>query len=168
MQKGTSSQAIRTVASGRGIAHAQAAIAIDGIVGLISKGGVINAKLRIVEEIEDLHAELDGRSFLNSPVLEKRHIRVKPQGIAQYVPPGIPEGKTTRCAESSGIQQERPNTFRIVPSERKRSMRISAQVGIRPGPASVRDTGVIQRRNAIRASDVDYSERSSSLKCGDA
>ena len=92
MQKCTSSEAIRTIPPGRGIARTQAAIAIDSIIGLISESGVINSKLCIVEEIEDLSAEFDERSFLNSPVLEKRQISVKPPWVAQYVTPRITEG----------------------------------------------------------------------------
>jgi hypothetical protein len=71
MQKSTSSQTISTIAAGSRIACTQTAITIEGIVGLISEGGVKNAKLRVVENIERLNTHFQRRSFTYSDVPEK-------------------------------------------------------------------------------------------------
>jgi len=71
MQKSTSSQTISTITAGPRIACTQTAITIQGIVGLISEGRIINAKLRVVENIERLKTHFQRRSFAHSDVLEK-------------------------------------------------------------------------------------------------
>src|SRR5277367_6663204 len=166
MQESTSSQAIRTVAAGARISGTGPTVAVDGIVGLISEGGVIDAKLRVVEDVERLQTEFHRGVLAHLEVLEKSHIGVESERVAQYVSAGVAEGEATGRAERTGIQQKRAEAGRIVASLRNGAVLVSTQVRIRSCSTSVRNACIIWRCNPIGAPDVKNSEGSAGLKGG--
>ena len=164
VQEGASRQTIGAVPSGGGISRTQSAIAVDRVVGLISKGRIVDAELRVVEDVENFPAQFKGLSFFDGEVPEKGNIRIESSWVAQHVSPGITKGKTSGRAESPWIQKKRAEAGTIISSLRNRAVSIAAEVRVGPRPAPICHSGIIQRADAVGTAGIDDGKRSTCLK----
>src|SRR5262249_44797969 len=122
-------------------------IATDHVTASVSEVGVVEPKLRVIEDVERLGAELQNTRFTDRKMLEQAHVKIQASGIVQEIATSVSEGQAARRDERARIPKDGPEALGIVPALRRIAMRSRRDVRIRPRSNPVCDSGVIQNRD---------------------
>jgi len=113
MKKRVSCQAVDSSTSGSGEIDIGPAVATNQVVARIAGvRGVVDSKLRVVENVECFSAELEVPLPEDLEMLQERNVEIETAWIAQEIPAGIPERQTARSREGPRIQKERSESIR--------------------------------------------------------
>src|SRR5215813_7135550 len=74
-------------------------IATDHVTAGVSEVGVVEPKLRVIEDVERLGAELQNTRFTDRKMLEQAHVKIQASGIVQIIATSVSEGQAARCDE---------------------------------------------------------------------
>ena len=81
--------------------------------------GIVDAELRVIENVKRLDAKLNIRPFLEGlEVLQQRYVEVHTGRIVEKIAPGVAEGKTLRCGKGSRVVEEAAHIRRTVFDDR--------------------------------------------------
>jgi hypothetical protein len=75
--------------------------------------GIVNSKLRVIENVEGLGPEFQLASLPNFEMFQQRHVEVHPPWIIQEVPARISKGEPTRGHEHGRISNERAKALGV-------------------------------------------------------
>lgn len=140
------------------------AIAADRVTPGIASIGVIETKLRVVEDVEGLQAKFNFASLVNREVLNQRHIKVQPTRIIQEISARITKSKAPGGNELVRIEENWAKAARIITGEgSRRSADVRNHIRIRSGANSVSHSGIIQHSDSCAPSIVDNAKRSARL-----
>src|SRR5579859_6746567 len=96
-------EAVTGVAVGAGtaagrVAGTLAGVATDCVAGGVALRWVVDAELRVIENVEGFDAKLDVALVRQAEVLEQGEIEVGAMRIVEHIAPGVPEGEPAgRC-----------------------------------------------------------------------
>src|SRR6267154_1334359 len=128
MQKRVAGQAVSLPVAG--CAKCLNAVTTDRVVGAVPevRAGVVNPELGVIEDVENLRAELKAGAFLYLESLHQGHIEIPAHGIVEQIAPGIAEGQSARRCKCSRISQRRSKALGIVRSDRRRVVNIANHI----------------------------------------
>src|SRR5262245_23962401 len=96
MKEGTTCKAIATARCRKACAMFRAAVTADDIVSSIPKVGVINPKLRVIEDIERFRTKLESTRFLEGNMLHQTDVPIDPMRIVQKIAARVSKRQSTR------------------------------------------------------------------------
>lgn len=120
----------------------RAAVATDDVVTAAARiVGVVNTKLGMVKDIEDIRVETKLTKLRELEVLDQTHIEIQSAGIVEEISTGIAESQTSWRHKLRRIALERAKALRIV----CRLQQAAQYVGIRGCDAqSAGDTRIVR------------------------
>src|SRR5215470_9333092 len=99
MQEGASGEAVHAAGYGISSAVVCSAITADHVAACISQVGIVNAELRMVENVESFRAKFEHTRLTNRKVFQQAHIKVQPARVVQIVSTRISKRQAARSNE---------------------------------------------------------------------
>src|SRR5262249_27163728 len=125
-------------------------IAVDRIVGGIANIGIVNAELRMVEDVEGFDAKLQIGTLGNLEILLQGHIEVQAVRFREEISSWVAEGQPAGSRKSRGAVKQWADALRWVEG-RPRTARTAHDIGVGSGSGSIRHAGIVQNRDTAVA-----------------
>src|SRR5262249_24591615 len=93
---------------------------------------IVDAKLRVVENIEPLGTKLDVSLAQDLEVLQQGEVEIRAAGIVHRVPPAVSEGQPAGRDKSCRVVKQRPDCLRDILSKFNMSIGTADAIRIRP------------------------------------
>ena|SRR5215469_12834795 len=119
MQESTARHTIPTGArasdwvQGRGIACriSWSAVAANHVAPCVSKIGVVDTELCVIEDVECLRTKFEDATFCHFEVLQQAHIEIQAAWVVQKVSASVSERKCSRRDKPIGVSEEGAETL---------------------------------------------------------
>ena len=141
-----------------------AVTANDVVSGIAGVRWIVDAKLRVVENIKSLSTELDVPLAEDFEMFQQGKIEIGAPGIVERIAPAGPERQSAWSDIGRGVVQEWTEGFCSPFSEGNVRIGATDAISVRPSSEIVGYTGIVRYSDASRASAVDYTEGSTGLK----
>lgn len=154
---------------GRCVGDYRTAVAANDIVTRVSgMRRIVDAKLRVVKNVESFGAELQSSFAKNLEILQQGNVEIRPSRIVHRISPATSKSQALGSDEGRRIGEQGPEKIRVVPSNRLSIVGIRYTVRIRTRPKVVRHAAVVRHTDPAGTSTIDHAEWGASLKNGDS